>query len=70
MIMVLLYGDVNFGMACGIVEIYELLPCIPLLLDWIAIVIPFLIWYDLHIVTFIFGCYGDLYVLNFNGGLL
>ena len=43
MIMVLLYGDVNFGMACGIVEIYELLPCIPLLLDWIVIVIPFLV---------------------------
>jgi len=68
--MVLLYGNVNFGMACGIVEIYELLRCIPLLLDWVANVFPFLIWYDLRIATFIFGRYGDLYVLNFNGSLL
>ena len=68
--MVLLYGDVNFGMACGIVEIYELLRSIPLLLDWVANVFPFLIWYDLRIATFIFGRYGDLYVLNFNGCLL
>jgi hypothetical protein len=54
----------------GLWRYYELLPCVPLYLDWIAIVTPFLILYDLYIATFNSICYGDLYVLDFKGCLL